>query len=152
VYLLVSAGRLFLCASISFIFLIGCQSNPKIQFEKISEGMEKNEVLGLMGPPSASFRFSGRDRWIYRFYDRDQKFVKEVHFSEGKAVYVGEEFQAPLEFQAATVDLANEKRELELAEAEAKHRDSLKQSYKEYQQRSKLEDKVRYLPYFKPIR
>jgi outer membrane protein assembly factor BamE len=150
---LVSIKVLFLFpVLIFFMGLLGCQTNPKRQFEKISNGMEKNNVLHLMGPPTTSLRFSGKDRWIYRFYENDERFVKEIHFLDGKAVYVGDEYQAPPEQQALFIDSVNEKRDREIAEAELKHKVDLEQSYNQYQQKSKLDDRVRYLPKFEPIR
>ena len=142
----------FLILCWPLFFSMGCQSSPKLQFEKLSPGMEKGEVLGFMGPPSANIRFAGKDRWIYRFYDNDERFVKEVHFQDGKAVYIGDEFQAPPELQAATLDAVNARREVEISEAETKRKEALKESYLEYQRRSQLDDKVRYLPKFQPIR
>jgi outer membrane protein assembly factor BamE len=73
----------------------GCQSYPLKEFETITPGMEKNDVLGKIGSPSTSLRFHDKDRWIYVFYDEKFRFVKEVHFLEGNVVYIGDKWEPP---------------------------------------------------------
>jgi hypothetical protein len=75
-----------------FTFMtIGCQTYPAHKFNSISLGMEKGEVIEQLGSPKFSNRRQGVDRWIYHFYQYDKKMVKEIHFQEGKVIYLGDE-------------------------------------------------------------
>ena len=71
--------------------LCACQSTPINDFAKVKEGMEKDVVLETAGSPTITRRWHGKDRWIYEFKTRNAQDtqIREVHFAEGKAVYVG---------------------------------------------------------------
>lgn len=73
--------------------LSGCQSSPLKSFESIKVGMDKSTVVESAGGPTVTRRWKGKDRWIYRFHDSAPEVpeVREVHFEEGRVVYVGKE-------------------------------------------------------------
>lgn len=75
--------------SIGFLS-IGCQSSPLKDFSELKVGMEKGEVLDILGNPNHSGRFHGKDRWTYVFYDNKIRYKKEVHFDQGHVVYLGD--------------------------------------------------------------
>jgi hypothetical protein len=52
--------------------------------------MEKDEIIDQAGGPNVSRRWKGKDRWIYNFKTPDGRQTREVHFEEGRAVYVGD--------------------------------------------------------------
>lgn len=74
-----------------FLLLIGCQTHPRKGFDQIKNGMGKDEVLLIAGPPKTSNRFRGHDRWIYVFQNDNQPpTVKEIHFDAGHVIFVGD--------------------------------------------------------------
>lgn len=134
------------------LLLSGCQTHLLKEFQTITPGMEKDDVLGKMGSPSTSMRFHNKDRWIYVFYDDKIKLEKEVHFFEGNVVYIGEKWEPPYEKQASVVDANNQRQDEALrrqTEQEAKVR---RDSFEEFTRQTRPQDRVRYLPEFTPIR
>lgn len=79
----------------AFSVLFGaCQTSRVKEFEEVHSGMSKSEVLSAIGGPVRMQRWHGRDRWEYRIYDSlssnpGHEIVREVHFEDGKATYVG---------------------------------------------------------------
>lgn len=82
--------------SIAFSLLVlaltqsACQSSAKKDFERIQTGMEKVEVLDIMGDPQRKRRSQSVDHWTYVFYDEKKRVEKEVQFADGVATYVGD--------------------------------------------------------------
>lgn len=139
-------------ASFCFLLLASCQSVPLKDFESLQTGMDKNQVLNRMGSPSTSTRFKGMDRWIYKIYDNDLRYIREVHFLDDKAVYVGEEHQPEESRKAEVIDEKNQAEEIVIAEREVQHKKDLEKSYQDYQKKAKLQDGVKYMPKFVPIK
>lgn len=129
-----------------------CQTSMLKQFSKIQPGMEKDDVLDLMGSPTRTLRSQGKDRWTYVFYDDRIRFEKEVQFFEGNAIYVGEVWQPPTERSAVAMDTRNQQKNQEIDEAIAREVEGHRRAYDEYEKKAKGEDKVRYVPEFEPIR
>ncbi len=73
------------------VLLGACQTAPHVGFQTLKEGMEKDQVLEAVGNPTRTQRWQGKDRWIYQFYVDKERApdVKEIHFAEGKVVYLG---------------------------------------------------------------
>ena len=70
--------------------LSGCQTSRLSAFENVKPGMDKPLVLAEVGSPDISRRWNGKDRWIYNLTSRSEEpQTKEVHFENGRAVYVG---------------------------------------------------------------
>lgn len=122
------------------------------QFDEIKPGMEKAQVLALLGSPNQTQRSHGKDRWFYNFYDSQIRFQKEVQFFEGSAVYVGELWQPPVTQSAASADAKNAQQDKLIDEQIAKDIEIHRRDYDGYEAKSKGEDKVRYVPQFEPIR
>jgi outer membrane protein assembly factor BamE len=145
-----SMGK-FALSFLFFLALSGCQTRMKRAFDEIKPGMDKGQVLDLIGGPRAVTRFHGRDRWIIMFYDDGVRYDREIHFKEGRADYVGAPYEPPPEFQAASVDQKNAEKDLEIYEELMKARSEFGQAAQEYEDQVRGQDKVRYVPRFEPI-
>lgn len=128
-----------------------CQTSMLKQFNEISPGMEKDDVLDLMGSPNQAQRFHGKDKWTYVFYDKRIRFEKEIQFFEGNAIYVGEITQPPVEQSAIAVDARNESTNKALNEMMMKETTANRKAYDAYEAQTRGEDKVRYIPQFEPL-
>jgi len=135
-----------LCGS---VFLSACQTNMLKEYNKLHLGMEKDDVLEVMGSPQRTQRFHGKDRWSYIFYQDRIRYEKEVQFFQGNAVYVGEIMQP--EVSAAQVDTKNEAANLALEEESARKYQENPQAYSNYEKEVRGTDKVRFVPSFKPV-
>jgi outer membrane protein assembly factor BamE (lipoprotein component of BamABCDE complex) len=70
--------------------LVGCVTPRYKEFKKLKPGMEKDQVIEAAGGPNVSRRWHGKDRWIYDYKETPEgNQTREVHFENGKAVYVG---------------------------------------------------------------
>lgn len=145
--------RYWACSVVLLSFLVtACQTSMLKQFSEVKPGMEKAEVLELMGNPQSTQRFHGKDRWTYVFYDNHIRFDKEVQFFSGNAVYVGEIWQPETEKSAAVIDAGIEKRNREIDEQIARDVEEHRRDYDAFESKNKGGDKVRYVPQFEPIR
>ncbi len=130
--------------------LTACQTPPHLGFQTLKEGMEKDQVLEAVGNPARTQRWQGKDRWIYQFYTHSEKApeVKEIHFMEGKIVYLG----APIApaVSAAEQDATNE----------SSNRDAEKSLLDEYNTKQGLsrrssgannDESRKTVPVFKPV-
>ena len=144
--------RLFnLSLLLSALFVIGCQSSMVRQFSSVKPGMEKDDVLEIMGSPTRTQRFHGKDRWTYIFYDERIRFEKEIQFFEGNAVYIGDTWQPEQEKSAFNIDKLNEEKNIQIEKMMANDVKANQQAVENYEAKSKGNDKVRYVPSFEPI-
>ncbi len=131
--------------------LTSCQSSMLKSFEKVHLGMDKHQVIETLGNPNTTTRLHGKDRWIYRFYEGNIRFDKEVHFLDGIAVYSGEPWKASENKSAEAIDKKND--ELN-ARSQAERVENAKQNseaYQKFQDEARNADKVRYMPRFKDV-
>ena len=79
------------------LMLPSCVTPRFREFDRVQEGMPKWEVLDAAGSPSRTQRWQGRDRWIYVMWDApgEKRRIREVHFEDGLAVYVGPQVKEP---------------------------------------------------------
>lgn len=129
-----------------------CQTSMLNQFSEVKPGMEKDDVLDLMGTPTRTQRFHGKDRWTYIFYDKRIRFEKEVQFFDGNAIYVGDIWQPDVAKTAVAMDTFNDGKNKEIDEQIARDVEKHRRNYEAYEAETKGEDKVRYVPSFEPIR
>lgn len=140
---------------IAFTVLVGslgltaCQTNMYKEYQKIHPGMEKDDVLEVMGNPQRTQRFHGKDRWTYVFYDNKLRHEKEVQFFEGNAVYVGDPWQP--EVSAAQADAKNEASNKALEEESLRKFEENPKAYSNYENEVRGNDKIRFVPSFKPV-
>lgn len=137
--------------AVTALLTTACQTSALNDFQKVKPGMEKQDVLELMGNPSRTERFHGKDRWTYVFYDSRIRFQKEVQFFEGNAIYVGNTWEPPVEQSAAVVDKRNDERNAAIDAELAKEAADNKNAFMNYEAKVRGEDKVHYLPEFKPL-
>ncbi|WP_413289722.1 outer membrane protein assembly factor BamE [Bdellovibrio sp. HCB337] len=134
---------------IGSFLLLGCQTNMLKAYQKVTPGMEKDDVLEVMGSPQRTQRFHGKDRWTYVFYEDRVRYEKEVQFFEGNAIYVGEPWQP--EVTAAQVDAKNEAENKAIEDDNLKKYQDNPKAYSNYESEVRGTDKVRYVPTFKPV-
>jgi outer membrane protein assembly factor BamE len=121
------------------------------QFDKLKPGMEKDDVLDIMGTPTQTQRFHGKDRWQYVFYDKRIRFEKEIQFFEGNAIYIGDTWQPPAEKSAPVVDAKNEAKNQSIDAEIAKGVQENRKAYSSYEEEARGNDRVRFVPQFEPI-
>jgi outer membrane protein assembly factor BamE len=143
--------RLLALMPVLLILVTGCQTSMVKQFSTVQSGMEKDDILEIMGSPTRTQRFHGKDRWTYIFYDDKIRFEKEVQFFEGNAVYVGEVSQPELEKSAFFVDKQNNEKNIQIEKMMAEDVKKHRQAVESYESKIKGADKVRYVPSFEPI-
>lgn len=134
---------------IGSFLLLGCQTSMLKEYQKLTPGMEKNDVLEVMGSPQRTQRFHGKDRWTYVFYDDRTRYEKEIQFFQGNAIYVGDPWQP--EVSAVEVDAKNEAANQALEEDALKKYQDNPKAYSNYENEVRGNDKVRYVPNFKPV-
>lgn len=129
--------------------LLACTTNMREQFQRVQVGMEKDEVLALMDSPQRTQRWHGMDRWTYIFYDENHRQEKEVHFSQGRANYVGDTYKP--EISAEERDARNEASNKQLEDLYETRRQEARKTYLDFEQHMKGQDTIRYVPQFKPV-
>lgn len=135
--------------TLSACLLLACQSSPLKDYQSLHPGMEKDDVLGIMGSPQRTERFHGKDRWTYVFYDNKFRYEKEVQFFEGNAVYLGDPWQP--EVSAAQVDAKNEAMNKAVEEELVKKFINNPAEYSKYEGDIRGTGKIRMVPQFQPI-
>ncbi len=134
---------------IGSLMLSACQTKMFDEYRKLRPGMEKDDVLEVMGSPQRTQRFHGKDRWTYVFYDDKLRQEKEVQFFEGNAVYVGDPWQP--EVSAAQADANNEASNKVLEDEALRRFQETPAAYSTYESEVHGTDGVRYVPNFKPV-
>jgi outer membrane protein assembly factor BamE len=119
------------------------------EYQKLHPGMEKDDVLDLMGSPQRTQRLQGKDRWTYVFYDNKFRHEKEVQFFEGNSVYVGDPTQP--EVSATETDAKNEASNKAIEEENQRKFQDNPKAYSNYENEVRGTDKVRFVPDFKPV-
>lgn len=146
-------GKLVILAAFSGLLLFsGCQTNMVKAFDSLKVGMDKDEVLDTIGGPRAVTRFHGKDRWFILYYHDKIRYEKEIHFLEGRAVYIGEPYEAPPEKQAAYVDKLNEAQDIRTFQELVQSRKESEQEEITLEQKIRKNDKVRTVPQFEPVK
>lgn len=141
--------RLLLAAP---VFISACQSSPSRDFDKVSQGMTKGDVLEIMGSPSWTLRWKGMDRWNYSFYQDESLIQKELHFNAGKVQYKGDPL-VPL-ISAEDQDRINEDSNKEVAAREKDEALKNRQQILILDQNTQSEaaqGEIRYVPRFIPL-
>lgn len=109
--------------------LSSCQTPRFREFENVKVGMSKEQVLEAAGGPSARDRRAGMDRWTYNIYDHPEgKTVREVHFLNGVATYVG-----PKPVPIISAEQQDHLNEIKNREAEERERVDYSSVHKQYE-------------------
>ncbi len=134
----------------AFLLLVtGCVSLPSDDFAKLKPGMEKSEVLEVMGNPTYKVRRKGQDRWTWVYYDKNEKLQSEVHFDDGKAVYVGGKPKP--ELSAEERDSANEQANLEIEKQFNAEREAARDNLPNYEDEVRGSGSDGYIPTYQPV-
>lgn len=86
--------QLFFCLIVLWA-LCSCATPVHEAFSKVSEGMDKAQVIKTLGDPTHSHRDKGKDIWVYRYYKDSQEYSRTVIFNFGKVEEIREEKQHP---------------------------------------------------------
>ena len=140
---------IYLVLFLTLGFSLGCQTNEIKAFAKVQPGMEKGDVISIMGSPRRSERWHGKDRWTYVFYHDDFRYEKEVQFEDGKSSYVGDVTHP--EISAEELDKKNEVSNRELEVALKAQRESNHQSSVNNHESAPVQNQIKYVPDFKPV-
>lgn len=120
------------------------------QFAKLKPGMEKSQVLDVMGGPDRTQRWRGMDRWTYIFYETDLRNEREIHFAEGKAVYLGAPYHS--EVSAEQQDLLHEASNREVEERVLRKREEAHRNLENYENEIRgTESNPAIVPQFEPV-
>ncbi len=131
--------------------LSACQTNMLNQFGKVQNGMDKHDVIEIMGSPTTKTRLHSKDRWVYNFYADKKRYEKEVHFLNGDVVYVGEPWKVEAEKSAEVLDQKNEELNAKLDQDDKARKNESKKSYTNFENEMTGQNKVIYMPDFKPV-
>lgn len=118
---------------LALLVALGCASPRYSSFEQVRTGMEKDQVIELMGSPNSHRRVRDEDRWGYVFYKDDLREEKAIHFVKGRVVYIGEPIRPSPEV-AAEIDRRNQLENEQVAsEWEAAHAKTTRRDKAYYQ-------------------
>ena len=134
--------------------MAACQTKPKDDFAQLKPGMYKNEVLGIMGSPQRTQRWHGMDRWTYIYFEERDRAEKEVHFSEGKATYVGGAYVPAV--SAADQDRIYEAQNVEIEKEFAAQREAARKArvlqLPTFEEEVSGANEIRYVPQYVPMK
>lgn len=145
-------NRKFILLNVMLFGLLtsACQMSSVRQFSKIQVGMEKDQVLAIMGSPQKTLRRAGQDRWSYSFYDDDNnKVQKEVRFENGFAIHVGDPILP--EVSAAEQDAKNEAFNQAQDQLVLESKRKSTSAPQDLEEEVKGYNEIRYVPIFTPV-
>jgi outer membrane protein assembly factor BamE len=135
---------------VALLVSVGCQTTLGTDFAKIKPGMEKAQVLDIVGSPNRTQRWRGLDRWTYFFYEQEAREEREVHFSQGVTSYVGERYQNPV--SAEQQDESNEMANRAIEERIKLNREEASRNLENYESEMRgTESNPAYVPSFDPV-
>ena len=73
-----------LCA---ILVVVGC-SSISTNLKQVRAGMDKSEVLQIVGNPKFTFRENSQDHWAYFYSSGSQEWRRDVVFENGKVIRV----------------------------------------------------------------
>lgn len=79
---------------IALLLVTACATDSLSQFSKVQDGMDKDQVLEILGNPQRTEKQSGADKWGYRYFSGENKetqTLKYVRFINGKVVSFGDD-------------------------------------------------------------
>ena len=129
--------------------LTGCQTNQLRQFGKLQNGMDKGQVVEVMGSPQDSYRWKGEDLWTYRFFEKEISYQKQVRFQDGKVIFFGE--PQPGSPTPAEIDAANAASNAEAEAQLVQRKKSLQEDTRKYEEEHSGPNNSGTVPQFKPI-
>ena len=64
--------------------LVGCSTPMHRSVNQLEKGMDKSQVLELLGSPQRSGRRNSKDHWLYRYYKNQQRQDLRLIFQNGQ--------------------------------------------------------------------
>ena len=117
----------FLASIFSVLFLSGCATPQHELMGKVTTGMDKGEVLDVLGGPNVSKRRNGRDIWIYVFYENNKKRGRKFVFHKNTLTDISD-----YDFNPSLEDRINDSDSFKEYERKIKKdRESAKDEYKD---------------------
>lgn len=143
--------RASLC--LAFVALLsGCQTSLVRSFEQVNPGMDKHQVLQILGGPTSTTRMHGKDRWMYHFYEDGIRFDKEVHFLDGILVYSGDTYVPPKGKSAKEKDQQVAETEEQIQQKEKEDKEARAKALQDYESQVQGTKEVRYMPDFVEVK
>lgn len=71
------------------LLIASCVRPVHREIEKVRIGMDKGQVLELVGGPKHTQRNKGRDAWIYQYYRDHAPLKKTIYFRAGLVESIG---------------------------------------------------------------
>lgn len=139
----------FIVYGLILIAMVGCQTSQLKQFSKVQTGMDKSEVLNLVGSPQHKIRKQNLDHWNYHFFEANEWHEKSVHLDQGVVIYIGPKIPSPI--SAEEQDRINDERNKSLDEADKKKKHESRRAFQDYELELDVNSKIRYAPTFVPI-
>lgn len=138
---------LFVC--LISVVIAGCQTSQVNQFSKVQNGMDKSQVLELVGSPQSKIRRNGIDRWTYTFFENEEWHSKDVQLDQGLVVYVGPRMPEPV--SAAEQDKINDDHNAELDKKDEERKRQSQKAFSDYESEISAPKSIRYAPIYTPI-
>lgn len=82
--------EIFVLVGLFVLAFSACTTAPIKEFPRVKLGMEKGQVIEIVGSPRRTDRRLSADIWTYRFYENEKPIEKMVIFKEGKVQYCGD--------------------------------------------------------------
>ena len=83
------AGALLITLSFLVLGPLACTSPMHKSVSKVKVGMEKDQVLDILGSPKMTREYKGKQQWKYIYYKNDIRRSKVVTFHFGEVVSIG---------------------------------------------------------------
>ena len=66
------------------VLTAACASKtPRVDLERVREGMDKARVLDAAGSPKRTYHQRGQDHWVYVFFEGDRELYQQIDFRDG---------------------------------------------------------------------
>ena len=72
------------------VFFTACASSPLKDFSRVKRGMDKDDVLDIVGSPHHKNRVDDSDIWGYTLREGDHNVEKEIYLKGDRVIYVGD--------------------------------------------------------------
>lgn len=82
-------GYIWRCLFLTLPLLTSCATPIHQEVRRVKPGMEKAQVLELLGNPQKTRRWKGKDEWTYIYYVSGQRQGTDIHFENGSVIYIG---------------------------------------------------------------
>lgn len=91
------------------LLFVACSTPQHQRISQVRKGMDKSDVLDIIGGPNAAKRKNGKDVWIYIYYEKNEKKGKQYTFNKGHLIEIADYSFAPdLESQISDSDTFKE--------------------------------------------